>query len=146
MSKKGVIPICFSAEPQVAGIIAPDKTPDLKPLFMSSGLISPLSKYFSMRFSSDSAISSIIVSRMFSASSFSSAGISATLYEPLGSSKIYAFWEIRSIIPLKFSSAPMGMKTGVTFLIRVLIVSRAFEKLARSRSILLMKTIRGNLY
>ncbi len=66
---------------------------------------------------------------------------------PLGSLEEAAFMFKRSIRPLKPSSLPIGRYRGVVLtLIFSSILARALKKAARSRSMRLMKTIRGSLY
>lgn len=100
-----------------------------------------------MSASSHSAMSSVMASRYFLASSAMSAGISPAFTFPRVSSKDRAFICMRSITPLNASSAPMGMNRGVAFLPMILrTLSIALAKSARSRSILLMNRSRGRPY
>ncbi len=63
------------------------------------------------------------------------------------SSQMIAFILIRSITPVKFSSAPIGITTGTGFAFRrAFICSMTLKKLAPVRSILLTKARRGTLY
>ena len=106
----GCTPLFLKAEPQIHTTISLAKVLILKPEFISSSDKSPSFKYFSINSSEASATLSSISSLYFSAFSKRPSGMSFSSYErPLSSPSQYkAFILIKSIIPEKSSSAPIG--------------------------------------
>ena len=99
--------------------------------------------------SSISATVSSSLARYSFACSRRSAGISISWYfAPIvSSSKVIAFILTRSIMPRNLSSAPIGIWMGSGFAPSFSrMVSTAWKKSAPTRSILLMKQMRGTLY
>ena len=108
-SKTACTPLFLKAEPQRASVISLAKTLSLKPFLMSSSSKSPDSKYFSINSSFASAAASTSSSLRESHFETKSSGISVySKVEPLSASfQVIVFILIRSITPLKSSSAPM---------------------------------------
>ena len=143
MSRIRPPPMFMSAEPQATGTSSPERTPARMPWATSSGVSSPSSRYFSMSSSSASAMFSTMVSRRDSTSSAMSPGISPSDTPP-SASKSSALPPRTSTTPLKSSLEPMGMYRSTGLMPSMFTrLSKAMSKSARSRSILLMKTMEG---
>ena len=100
-------------EPQVIGTTVLAIVPFLKPFLISSSESSPSSKYFIINSSSCSAAASTILDLYSSAFSFKSAGISvSSISFPKSSLWMNALIFIKSTIPWKLSSAPIGNWIG----------------------------------
>ena len=108
-SRTACTPLFLKAEPHSANVISFARTLSLRPFLISSSERSPSSKYFSIKVSFASAAASTSSSLNVSHLSCKSSGISVySKVEPLSSSfQVIVFILIRSITPLKSSSAPM---------------------------------------
>ena len=116
--------------------------------FSSSLVISSPSRYFIISSSSPSATVSMRMPLYSSAWSFMSAGISTNSSSfPISSPYTMACMRIRSTMPRKSSSTPIGTcrATGFAFR-RSRIMSMTWKKSAPTMSILLTYAIRGTLY
>ena len=148
-SKTAWTPLFLNAEPHNAKVISFDKTLSLKPFFISSSERPDVSKYFSIKSSFASAAASTNSSLRDWHFEFSSSGISVYLkVDPLSDSfQVIVFIFIRSITPLKSSSAPMLYCIGTTVAPSLsLICPITLSKSAPALSILLTKTILGTSY
>ncbi|OPY05718.1 MAG: hypothetical protein A4E67_01804 [Syntrophaceae bacterium PtaB.Bin038] len=113
---------------------------------ISPGETAAPSRYFFMIESSASATDSMSVSLAARASPRISAGMSRIENSAprLSTSYIIARMPMRSTMPRNFSSAPTGIWTGTALAPRrSRIIPTAFAKSAPTRSILLMKAMRG---
>ena len=135
-------------EPQVTGTILFAIVPTLKPFLISSCVNSSPSRYFIINSSSCSATASIIFSWYSFAKSTISAGISSsTTSFPKSSLWTNALILIRSTIPWKLSSAPIGNWTGTALAFNLFFNwSTQSMKFAPVISILFTYTILGTLY
>ncbi len=141
-------PLFLYAEPHITGNRLHAIVSRLIVRLISSSVSSPPSRNFSMSSSSHSAtVSSISSLHFFASSSIFSGMDSSSMTLPRSSSYISAFILIRSMMPIKESSAPIGSwtTTGVTFSLS-LIICTTLKKSAPSTSILLMKIILGTPY
>ena len=113
-------PLFLKAEPQNIGWISAPSVRVRMPDLISASVSSPESRYLFISSSPASAAASTMYSRHFCASAKSSAGISRNSnFMPCdASSQMIAFILMRSITPVKFSSAPMGMTIGTGFAFR----------------------------
>ena len=112
-------PLFLKAVPQNMGWISAAMVRVRMPSLISSSDRSPDSRYLFIRSSLASAAASTMFSRHFWASASRSAGMSwnSNFMPCEASSQMIAFILMRSITPVKFSSAPMGttMGTGLAF-------------------------------
>ena len=108
-SKTACTPLFLKADPQRASVISFDKTLSLRPFFISSSDKSADSKYFSINSSLASAAASTNSSLRDWHLETKSSGISVySKVAPISPSfQVIVFILIKSITPLKSSSAPM---------------------------------------
>ena len=145
-SRSGWIPLFLKAAPQQTGTTFMERVCLRRAATISPGENAAPSRYFCMIASSTSARDSMSFSRAARASSWISAGMSRienSAPRP-STSYIIACMAMRSTMPRNFSSAPTGIWTGTALAPnRSRIISTAFANSAPTRSILLMKAMRG---
>ena len=111
------IPLFLYADPHTTGTALHSQVALRSAAFISSAEGSSPSRYIIIRSSSRSQIFSIISARYSSASSANCSGISPiVMLSPLSSLYVYASISNRSMIPVKVSSAPMGIWIMMAFL------------------------------
>ena len=115
-SKTACTPLFLKAEPHRAKVISFSRTRCLSPFLISNSVRSPESRYFSISSSLASAAASTRSSLSALHLETSSSGISVySNVEPLSASfHVIVFILIRSMTPLKSSSAPMLYCIGTT--------------------------------
>ena len=144
----GCTPLFLNAEPHSTGTKLKVRAPARMARWMSATESSSSARYFSISSSSSVATTSSSLARHSSAWASSSVGIGTSCHSsPLPSSQTLALMVTRSMMPLKWPSAPMGswMTAGVDSR-RSSIIFTVRKKSAPMRSILLTKQMRGTRY